>query len=250
MYYRYVKNPDEVFSKVVINLFGKNDLSGEEQSIYQINYLIDWAKINKNTVFVDLGSHEGQEINELAKTGCMVHAFEPNPHTFKTLSKRFKNYNNYFLNNVAASTKYTKEYFYFLKTRKYIEKDSGSLLKTDNFVHSKNFFKKLILTFYYKFFFYKIKIQSIDIVKYIDNLNSKIDILKIDTEGTEYEILDHLFNTGAYKKIDKIFYEDHIRKIVHYMEPKNMNRNQLSWLKLRSSCLKKYYDANYNLYEF
>lgn len=239
MYYKYVRNPDKIFSVVVKNIFDNKNIFGEEQSKYQINYLIEWAKINKDSIFIDIGSHEGQEISELTKTNCEVHAFEPNPYIFKTLKQKFSNNKNYKLNNLAASTKDKIDHLYFFSKGNEIEGDSGSLLPRNNFIMTKDKVKRILLKFFYKFYYDQIKVKSIDIAKYIKNLNSNIHILKIDTEGTEYEILNHLFDTGVYKKIDKIFYEDHIRRI-----------NDKDWLKFRNECLNKYHKDNYKLYEF
>ena len=76
-------------------------------------------------------------------------------------------------------------------------------------------------------------VKCIDIAEYINNLNSKIDLLKIDAEGAEYEILNHLFETGTYQKIDHIYYEDHSRKI-----------HESKWCKLKDEVLLKYKENN------
>ena len=41
----------------------------------------------------------------------------------------------------------------------------------------------------------------------------KIDILKIDSEGSEYDILEDIIENGIHTKIDKIYFEDHLRKV-------------------------------------
>lgn len=41
----------------------------------------------------------------------------------------------------------------------------------------------------------------------------RIDILKIDSEGTEYDILFDILNNEFYKRINRIYFEDHTRKI-------------------------------------
>jgi len=42
---------------------------------------------------------------------------------------------------------------------------------------------------------------------------SHIDILKIDVEGSEYDILSDIIHSGVYKMIDKIYFEDHCEDI-------------------------------------
>jgi len=41
----------------------------------------------------------------------------------------------------------------------------------------------------------------------------KVDILKIDSEGSEYDILEDIIENSTYTKIDKIYFEDHLRKV-------------------------------------
>lgn len=127
-----------------------------------------------------------------------------------------------------------------------------NIFYNSNLILTKNFFKKLILKYYYRLYykrFNKIKCKSLDISEFIISLKSDVDVLKIDTKGIEYEILNQLFDTSAYKKIKYIFYEDHIRRF-------NNNENELissyniKWFDLRKKCLKKYFKENYLLYEF
>ena len=42
---------------------------------------------------------------------------------------------------------------------------------------------------------------------------SWVDILKIDSEGSEYDILHDLLNANLVDRIGKIFFEDHVRKV-------------------------------------
>ena len=43
---------------------------------------------------------------------------------------------------------------------------------------------------------------------------NKIDIIKIDAEGSEYEIFLDILDNKIYEIIDKIYYEDHSNKII------------------------------------
>ena len=42
--------------------------------------------------------------------------------------------------------------------------------------------------------------------------HQKIDILKLDCEGDEYDIINDVLGSKLYENIDKIYYEDHVRK--------------------------------------
>lgn len=56
-----------------------------------------------------------------------------------------------------------------------------------------------------------------------------IDILKIDVEGSEYDIIQDILDSDLAKIIDKIYYEDHARKVpsirVHKKEVVNRVRD-------------------------
>tara|TARA_Y100000034_G_C6900171_1_gene416050 strand:+ start:456 stop:1076 length:621 start_codon:yes stop_codon:yes gene_type:complete len=41
----------------------------------------------------------------------------------------------------------------------------------------------------------------------------KVDLLKIDTEGSEYDIINDILDNQLHETIDKIYYEDHCRKV-------------------------------------
>ena len=82
-----------------------------------------------------------------------------------------------------------------------------------------------------------INIQGIDIANLIFDLknkhNKEIDVLKIDTEGTEYELINHIIETGAINEVKRIYFEDHERKIAGpgYEKWKEFKENTLVKMK-------------------
>lgn len=141
---------------------------------------------NIDTVF-DVGAHEGESIKLLNSNFKIkkIHAFEPN---FKTSLFLKKNeYTNVILNSYAVSD---------TKGESILNIGNISSMSTLNSINEKafyTFFKKLIIFFFYgKFSIYeeKIKINKIRLKDYIDeNMITNIDILKIDTEGHDYNVL-------------------------------------------------------------
>ncbi len=65
-------------------------------------------------------------------------------------------------------------------------------------------------------------VDVIDFSKYIlDNFKKDDEIfLKIDIEGSEYELLDHMISEGSIKYIDKLFCEWHYHKMEGYKDNK------------------------------
>ncbi len=62
-----------------------------------------------------------------------------------------------------------------------------------------------------------IEIDTIDLVKFIQDLKSNIKLLKLDVEGVECPIVKKIINTGLYKKIEYIFVETHEKKVPELM---------------------------------
>lgn len=58
----------------------------------------------------------------------------------------------------------------------------------------------------------KTKVKCIDISEYIKNLNLQIDLFWMNIEGAEYDIINHLLNTGTINRINYIYFEDHERR--------------------------------------
>ena len=54
--------------------------------------------------------------------------------------------------------------------------------------------------------------KRIDAAKFFLKLNGRL-VMKMDVEGSKYELLKHLARTNALKRFDSIFCEFHARKI-------------------------------------
>jgi len=175
-----------------------------------INFLKK-RNIDNFDVFLDIGAHKGESINLFASNFDInkIYSFEPNPITFKILSKNIKKINNkfsktkIFLENFALGSENRKIFM------KHISESSSSTIRNLN-TNSK-YFKK-------KFFFLKnlnnqsifeeIEVKQILLSEYIKKKKiKKITFIKIDTEGYELEVLK-----GAKDILDKtnyILFEHH-----------------------------------------
>ncbi|MGQ9655436.1 MAG: FkbM family methyltransferase, partial [Thermodesulfobacteriota bacterium] len=58
-----------------------------------------------------------------------------------------------------------------------------------------------------------VEVDVIDLCEFIESLNHRVRILKMDVEGVECAILRKMINTGIIEKIDYAFVEMHDRKI-------------------------------------
>jgi FkbM family methyltransferase len=140
---------------------------------------------------IDVGANKGGFIKKLLRTdqNLIIHAFEPNPTLFMELKEKF-NKKSIFLNNLAVSDTVEQKTFY-----ENIFHLTSSLEEPNlNSQHSQRKIKafgikpnELIKNTYL--------VNTITLSQYLyDNQFKKVDLLKIDTEGHEYECLKGLFD--------------------------------------------------------
>ena len=151
-----------------------------------------------NITIFDVGAHHGQTstlYNTLFKKAS-IYSFEPSPDSFEILKKNIENYSNIKPINNALGNICGKVVFNVNKSSQ-----TNSLLKTDR-DGEKTWGENLLNT---------IDIINIDCIT-IDEFVEKneidcIDILKLDTQGTEYQVIEGAANTIAKNKIKLIYLE-------------------------------------------
>jgi len=181
--------------------------------------IVSFLKKNNNYKFstiLDIGGHAGESIELFLKNfdSEKLISFEASPVNYETLKnnliklkKKFKN-TEIFIENYAAGNENK------LLTINQFSESSSSTLKAIN-VNS-NYFKK-------KFFFLKkknnenlfkkIDVKMILLEDYLAEKNiNKIDLLKIDTEGYEYETLLGLRN--KLKNVKLVLFEHHYDNMI------------------------------------
>lgn len=155
-------------------------------------------------ILLDCGSHYGESIDKFKTilpdyNEYEVHMFEPNPYLFEKINTN-KNYDKCNKHNVAVSNvdsimqffgcQYTKDSVgaTLLQEKRIVDR-----LRPDDFVD----------------------VSVIDLSSFISK-NFKIDdhiILKLDVEGSEYDILEKLFKDGTIRYINRFCCEFHSRWI-------------------------------------
>lgn len=145
-----------------------------------------FLKENKISV-IDVGAHKGEYISSIIKNFEISKAYclEPNPKVFKILENKYLQNNKIKLFNFGASNISGDIFF-----NENIESSSSSIneLNKNSSYYKKKFFllNFLSLSDVTK----KIKIKVLTLDDFInDKETNKIDLLKIDTEGYEYQIL-------------------------------------------------------------
>lgn len=154
-------------------------------------------EIKENDVVVDIGAHIGifsTFAAFYAKRG-LVYSFEPQKENFELLRKNIKinNFKNIKIFNKGLDIKngFAKLYI----------SEKNKAAHSMKFIENKNNYTI---------------IELVTLEDIIDKVNKKIDLLKIDCEGCEYEVLFNL-KESYFEKINKIVLEFHdINKKYNY----------------------------------
>jgi len=148
--------------------------------IENYNNLENLSFINSKSIVLDIGANIG-DVSEFIfkKYNCNIFSYEPNIACYNHMKKRFADYKKIKIYNYAISNFSGEGSLYFHRFAKsnnderYIE---GASLRSDkdNIDINKN-----------------IKVKIINI-KEILNAHEKIDLIKIDIEGSEYQIMPEI----------------------------------------------------------
>jgi FkbM family methyltransferase len=139
--------------------------------------------LNSESVVLDLGGYEGQWASDIvARYCCSIHILEPVPSFADNIKKRF-NKNSKIKVHEFGLGKET------MQTNIGLSNDGSSIFNTShNLVEIKI-------------------IRAIDFFR--DNVLSTIDLIKINIEGAEYDLLEHLIETDYIKNITNLQIQFH-----------------------------------------
>ncbi len=137
---------------------------------------------NDSTVF-DIGGYNGQWAHEIsALYGSKIHIFEPIKKFYEIIAEKYKNNDHIIIKNYGLSNKEAQ-------LQMSLDENSSSQFKTGEESEYVNM------------------IRAIDYIKE-NNINT-IDLMKINIEGGEYDLLEHLINEGFIKNIMNIQVQFH-----------------------------------------
>ena len=213
-------------------------------NLFDYSYQKTWIKFlkknkyNKFNLLIDIGAHKGESIELFSKNFNIkkIISFEASPINFKYLKnkieKNAQGYNNteIVVENIALGAEDK-----IIEFKQFNESSSSTIKVVDeeskyykrkfrliNFLSNKKTYKKL-----------EIKISRLK--DYIEKNNiEKIDFMKIDTEGYEFEILLGLEN--KIKLVDIIMFEHHYDNMIK----KNYTYNDINELLIKNNFKKIY----------
>jgi len=213
--------------KFILSLF---DYFTEKKILSQLKEIF---KEKKTISVIDIGSHKGEFISGINKNFLInkAYCFEPNPNIFQILQKKYLYNKKFQLLNFGASNKTDTISF-----NENMESSSSSIneLNTDSRYYKKKFF---LLNFFgsKKKIINKINIKVIELDNFlIEKKINKINLLKIDTEGHEYQVLKGL--KDKINIIDLILFEHHFDDMII----KNYKLSNIHDLLVENGFIKKF----------
>lgn len=147
---------------------------------HRLNY-----SLNANSIVFDLGGYQGQWASDIyCKYKCKMFVFEPGKLYYEGLVDRFKPNQDFRIFEFGLSNKNTDE-------KLYLQNDGSS-------IHVSKQDGKFEL------------IKLVDANEFLVQSGiSSIDLMKINIEGGEYDLLEHLINSGWANKIKNIQIQFH-----------------------------------------
>ena len=190
----------KVFIKTILNIF---DFFTQKKIINEIKSTLN---TQKPISLIDVGSHKGEYISSIKKNFHIdkIYGFEPNDEIFNNLKKNFSS-NKIQLYNYGISNEKGEVFL-----NKNIESSSSSINELN--INSKYYKKKFFLLNFLKLkdVTTKSKIQVMRLDEFMNKNNiKKLDLLKIDTEGFEY---------NAIKSIGSRIYDIKLIHIEHHFD--------------------------------
>lgn len=181
----------------------------------------DFAKelerLGPNSLVMDLGANVGAVTTQLAQYAGTVHAFEPEPWAHSQLVKAAGNLDNVIIHQAAAGAR--DGVIEFMRDPDFENKPE---------IHSQgtSIYNSLLWDKDQNAETFEAKI--IDLRQFIRSLGRRIDLIKIDIEGSEVDLLEALVGTPEWDMIDAIFVETHECQIKELRERTAVLRKRLA----------------------
>ena len=183
-------------------------------------------ELEPGDIAIDCGANIGLVTKRMAKKDVIVYAFEPNPYAFKRLQRRFRNNTNVNCINKGVLDRKDKLKLYL---HKHAHNDQLKWSTGSSFVSDKTNVKMESF----------VEVDVIDLNEFIESLNNRVKVLKMDVEGVEYQILDSLIDSDIVHNIDHVLVETHenkiptlnkiARKVKNKIKEKNLLNIDLGW---------------------
>lgn len=145
---------------------------------FRLNY-----DLNENSIVLDVGGYKGQWASDIyARYSCYIHIFEPTPDFVIGIEERFRRNTKILVHRYGLSGQTKDEQIVLSGKGTSVYKTRGQK-RSIRLVSAYDFFQLENITY--------------------------IDLMKINIEGGEYELLEHLLNSGLISSIKNIQVQFH-----------------------------------------
>lgn len=155
------------------------------------------AKLGPGSVCLDLGANVGTVTRQLAATGATVHAYEPDPVAFAELQRNVGQLPNVLLHQAAVAAtggrgllrrhaKFAADPLHYT--------EQSSLVRTRSRTYDGG---------------ETVEVETRAFRDLLDGIGGLVALVKMDIEGSEFDILRQIFADPAAHDIDAIFCETH-----------------------------------------
>jgi FkbM family methyltransferase len=159
-----------------------------------------FSALGPGSIAIDCGANVGIYTALMAERHATVYAFEPNPHAFAVLARRFAGSARVHCTEAAVSVRAGHAPLY-------LHRDAGdeplrsstgsSLIATKPNVAPNQW----------------VDVRLVDLDAFIRSLGQRVTLLKLDVEGVEIAILRGLVETGTIDLVDAVLVEMHDERI-------------------------------------
>lgn len=195
----------QIISSVSPRLFRRLKRFNYEKNVLPKEFVIHMNRLKKGDLVIDVGANIGLVTESLALRGATVISLEPNSEAFLKLKEVELRYENIDARQEAAGTEDKNVKLYLHKSSLGSESDftqASSLLSKKPNV-SEELYEE---------------IKEIDFALLIKSLKSSVELIKIDIEGYEIDLINHLLDMKVLDKVKKIYVETHERKFNALLE--------------------------------
>ncbi|MCC5888823.1 MAG: FkbM family methyltransferase [Gammaproteobacteria bacterium] len=181
--------------KLVRQLYGLSKVPRQRKAMRAFAEL----RLGPGDIAIDCGANIGDVTLAMASGGATVHAFEPFPEAFAVLQQRTRECPNVHCHQRAVSDRPgpAKLFLHRHRSADPLEHSSGSsLLSTKHNLDPTRF----------------VDVDTVILADVISELG-QVQLLKIDVEGFEARLLNHLLDSADIHAVDQVFCETHEFKV-------------------------------------
>lgn len=164
---------------------------------------------------LDCGANVGRVTRAMARRGATVHAFEPNDSAYEQLTARTARWSNVQCHHAAVWVA-DEELELFMHESAASDPVTwsvgSSLLKEKTNVDQRS----------------SERVTGIDLARFILDLGRDVDLMKMDIEGAECRVLDHLLDTGTLHRVKRVVVETHDQQIPDLREATDALRRRIT----------------------